>query len=281
MKVLVTGASGQLGFDVVNELVKRKIKCLGVDRQTFDIRDTSATEKCIIQYMPDRIVHCAAFTKVDQAEDEYDLCYKVNCEATGFIAEICKNYNIPLLYISTDYVFDGESQEPYSITSSTNPINVYGKSKLGGENEIISRIQSYYIVRTSWVFGRNGTNFVKTMLNLAEKNHELAVVEDQIGSPTYTVDLASLICDMLQTERYGIYHATNEGFCSWADFAQQIFSSAGINTKVKGITSELYSSKAKRPKNTILSKQSLDEAGFKRLPCFTSAIKRFLHDLEI
>ena len=255
MKVLVTGANGQLGYDVVKELQKQNIECYGATRKDFDIIDFKATENFITNYMPDTIIHCAAYTAVDKAGDEPELCYKVNAEATENIAKICKNIDAKMLYISTDYVFDGRKDGFYEVNDKTNPINVYGKSKLLGEKVVQKIVKKYFIVRISWVFGEYGNNFVKTMLRLGKEHKEINVVSDQYGSPTYTADLAPLLFEMIKTDRYGIYHATNEGVCSWAEFAEEIFKIAGMNVKVNHITTTEYFTKAKRPLNSRLSKE--------------------------
>ena len=214
MKILVTGVGGQLGYDVIKELEKRNIECIGADRAEFDITDFEATHKFITNYIPDVVVHCSAYTAVDKAEDELELCYLVNAVGTENIAGICKEIDAKMLYISTDYVFDGTKDGFYEVDDEPNPINVYGKTKLAGEKVVQGILEKYFIVRISWVFGINGNNFVKTMLSLGKERGELSVVADQVGSPTYTADLAPLLVDMIQTDKYGIYHATNEGECS-------------------------------------------------------------------
>ena len=254
MKVLVTGANGQLGYDVVKELQKQNIECFGATRQNFDIVDFKTTKDFIFNYLPDAIIHCAAYTAVDKAEDETELCYKVNSEATKNIAEICKEINAKLLYISTDYVFDGTKDGFYEVDDETNPINVYGKSKLLGEIAVQKILKKYFIVRISWVFGEHGNNFVKTMLRLGKDHKEINVVSDQYGSPTYTADLAPLLVEMIKTDKYGIYHATNEGVCSWAEFAEKIFKIANMDVKVNYTSTKEYPAKAKRPVNSRLKK---------------------------
>ena len=276
MKVLVTGANGQLGYDVIKALQKQKIECFGATRNDFDITDSKATENFIRKYMPDVVIHCAAYTAVDKAEDEQDLCYKVNTSATEGNAEICKEINAKMLYISTDYVFDGIKEGCYEVEDKLNPINVYGKTKLLGEEAVQKILDKYFIVRISWVFGEHGNNFVKTMLRLGAERKVLNVVADQYGSPTYTADLAPLLVEMIKTEKYGIYHATNEGICTWAEFAEEIFKIAGMNIKVNHITTAEYPTKAKRPMNSKLSKEDL---GFNILPRFENALKRFLRKI--
>ncbi|MDD4564569.1 MAG: dTDP-4-dehydrorhamnose reductase [Eubacteriales bacterium] len=276
MKILVTGVDGQLGYDVVKELNRRKIECLGVDISDFDIKDEKASHKFIVNYLPDAVIHCAAYTAVDKAEDNPDLCRAVNSEGPGNIAKACKEAEAKMVYISTDYVFPGDGNGYYETDDLTGPLNVYGKTKLDGELAVKAILDHYFIVRTSWVFGVNGNNFIKTMLKLTEARNEISVVSDQIGSPTYTADLAPLLCDMVVTDKYGTYHATNEGICSWAELAEEVFKTANRHTKVNHITTEEYPTKAIRPKNSRLSKKSLDEAGFKRLPEWKNAINRYL-----
>lgn len=280
MKVLVTGVKGQLGYDVCLELNRRNIENKGVDREDFDITDRDAVRDYILNYHPDVIVHCSAYTAVDRAEDEEETCYKVNVEGVKYIAETAKELDAKLVYISTDYVFDGSGDNFFNIDDKTGPLNVYGKTKLGGEEEVKKLLDKYFIIRISWVFGLNGNNFIKTMMKLGESRAELNIVADQVGSPTYTYDLAPLICDMIETEKYGVYHATNEGECSWAEFAEYIFSVTGQNVLVHYITTEEYPVKAARPKNSRLSKISLDEAGFKRLPDWKDAVKRYIEAVQ-
>lgn len=279
MKILVTGANGQLGFDVVKELKKRNIECLGVDRDSFDITNETQTADFIERYNPDAVIHCAAYTAVDKAEDENETCYEINVTGTENIAEACFNIGAKLVYISTDYIFDGEGTEPFEIDSPVAPINYYGETKLKGEEAVKVYSEKFFIVRISWVFGINGNNFVKTMLRLGETMSEINVVSDQIGSPTYTADLAVFLCDLVMTDKYGVYHATNEGICSWAEFAEKIFEYAELPVKVNHITSLEYPSKAKRPHNSRLSKTSIDEGGFKRLPHWEDALKRYIKSL--
>ena len=279
MKVLVTGANGQLGYDVVKELKKQNIECYGSTRKDFDIIDFKTTENFITNYMPDAIIHCAAYTAVDKAEDEPELCYKVNYEATKNIVEICKEINAKLLYISTDYVFDGTKDGFYEVDDETNPINIYGKSKLLGEKAVQKILKKYFIVRISWVFGEHGNNFVKTMLRLGKEHKEINVVSDQYGSPTYTADLAKLLVEMIKTEKYGIYHATNEGVCSWAEFAEEIFKIAKMDVNVNYITTAEYRTRAKRPLNSKLSKKRIKE-NFYELPNWKSSLQTFIKNLN-
>lgn len=278
MKVLVTGVKGQLGYDVCKCLDSRNIENTGVDIQDFDITDFDATMSFILNYKPDAVVHCSAYTQVDNAEDNYDLVRNVNAVGAENIAKVCKELDCKMVYISTDYVFKGVGTNAFEVDDETGPTSVYGKTKLEGENLVKSVIDKYFIVRISWVFGINGNNFINTMLRLGESRDELNVVCDQIGSPTYTYDLAPLLCDMIETEKYGIYHATNEGYTSWADFAEEIFNLAGLNVKVNHILSKDYPAKAERPLNSRLSKKSLDDGGFNRLPVWQDALKRYLKE---
>lgn len=275
MKVLVTGANGQLGYDVVKQLQKQNIECFGAARKDFDIVNFEATEKFITNYMPDVVIHCAAYTAVDKAEDEQGLCYLVNVSATENIAQICKKIDAKMVYISTDYVFDGTKDGFYEVDDKPNPVNVYGKTKLLGEQAIQKILNKYFLVRISWVFGEHGNNFVKTMLKLGKERKEINVVADQYGSPTYTADLASLLIEMIKTDKYGIYHATNEGICSWAEFAEEIFKLAEMNVKVNCITTDEYPTKAKRPLNSRLSKEKIDKY-FYKLPFWEIALEKFI-----
>lgn len=276
MKVLVTGIKGQLGFDVCNELTRRGIENQGIDRDECDITNKQAVLDYIYNYVPDVVVHCAAYTAVDRAESEEHVCRRVNKDGTEYIALACKTINAKMVYISTDYVFNGEGDKFFEVDDETGPLNMYGLTKLEGEEQVRKIVEKYFIVRISWVFGVNGNNFINTMLRLSGGNKELKIVADQIGSPTFTYDLAPLICDMIETEKYGTYHATNEGECSWAEFAEHIFKVAGQNVLVHHITTEEYPTKAVRPKNSRLSKKSLDEAGFRRLPDWKDAVERYI-----
>ena len=233
---------------------KQNIECCGAVRKDFDIVNFEATEKFITNYMPDVVIHCAAYTAVDKAEDEQGLCYLVNASATENIAQICKKIDAKMVYISTDYVFDGTKDGFYEVDDKPKPVNVYGRTKLLGEQAVQKILNKYFIIRISWVFGEHGNNFVKTMLKLGKERKELNVVADQYGSPTYTADLAPLLIEMIKTDKYGVYHATNEGVCSWAEFAEEIFKLAGMNVKVNHITTAEYPTKAKRPLNSRLSK---------------------------
>ncbi|SEC12935.1 dTDP-4-dehydrorhamnose reductase [Paenibacillus sp. GP183] len=280
MRILVTGANGQLGHDVIKSLKSQGIECCGVSREDFDLADIEFTVKYLHEYLPDVVVHCAAYTEVDLAENEIEKCREINVGVTATIAIICKEIDAKLVYISTDYVFSGKESEPYEIDSQTKPMSIYGQSKLEGERAIVNKVQKHFIIRTSWAYGTNGNNFVNRMLELSKEKHSINVVADQIGSPTFTEDLASLIVNMISTEKYGIYHATNEGYCSWAEFAVEIFRQAGITTKVNFITSEQFPTIAVRPRNSRLSKKSLDIAGFDHLPDWKNALTRYLRKIS-
>ncbi|MDR2591030.1 MAG: dTDP-4-dehydrorhamnose reductase [Oscillospiraceae bacterium] len=280
--IVVTGAAGQLGTDVINELEKRNIPHIGIDIADVDITDEAKIRNYLMEindkFDVQAVIHCAAYTAVDKAEDEPELCYKVNVVGTENIVMICQDIGAEMIYISTDYVFDGKGDVPYEVDSTKEPMSVYGKSKLVGEEVVIKSLEKYYIVRISWVFGNTGNNFVKTMLKLSETKDEINVVADQIGSPTYTIDLAKLLCDIVLSEKYGVYHATNEGYCSWAEFATEIMrvSNASARCKINPITTEEFPTKAVRPKNSRLSKSSLNIAGFKRLPTWQDALERMI-----
>ncbi len=279
IKVLVTGAKGQLGYDVVKRLNDIGIENLGVDIGDFDITDKEETEEFIFNYNPDIVVHCAAYTAVDRAEDDKDKCYAINVDGTKNIAEACSKIDAKMVYVSTDYVFDGKGEVPYLEDKETNPVNYYGYSKAEGEKAVKEILDKYFIIRTSWVYGKNGNNFVKTMLNLAKSKDELNVINDQIGAPTYTPDLAILICDMIQTTKYGTYHGVNEGYASWYDFAVEIFNKANVNINVNPILTSEYPTKARRPQSSRLSKIKLDENGFDRLPNWEDALSRYFEEL--
>ncbi|MBO5420780.1 MAG: dTDP-4-dehydrorhamnose reductase [Clostridia bacterium] len=280
MKVLVTGYNGQLGYDVVKKIRSSACdECIGVDLQDFDITDKMQTVEYIKNYHPDAVVHCAAYTAVDKAEDDAETCYKVNVTGTKNIAEACKEIDAKMLYVSTDYVYGGHGSEPIDPSAATDPQNVYGKTKLEGEEAVKSVLDKYFIVRTSWVFGINGNNFVRTMLRLAESRDTLNVVDDQIGSPTYTPDLAELIVEMIHSSNYGTYNGTNEDFCSWAEFAAAIMKLGNKNTKINPIPSSEYPTRATRPLNSRLSKTCLDPY-FRRLPSWQDALERYFEELR-
>lgn len=279
MKVLVTGVKGQLGYDVMAELAKRNIEAIGVDIDEMDITDKISVEKVIGEAAPDVVVHCAAYTAVDAAEDNEALCRRVNAGGTRNIAEVCKKLDCKMVYISTDYVFDGQGTRPWEPDDERHPLNVYGQTKYEGELAVQENLSKYFIVRIAWVFGKNGKNFVKTMLKLAETHDKLTVVNDQFGSPTYTYDLARLLVDMIQTDKYGIYHATNEGTCTWYEFACEIFRQAGVKIEVTPVPASEYPTKAKRPENSRLDKSKLTENGFERLPSWQDALRRYIKEI--
>lgn len=303
MKVFVTGVAGQLGHDVMNELAKRGYTGVGTDLAesysgiqdgtyvtmaeyvSLDITNKEAVLNTIKMVNPDVVVHCAAWTAVDLAEDE-DKQAKVkaiNVDGTQNIADACKEVDAKMVYISTDYVFDGQGTKPWDPDCKDyKPLNVYGQTKLGGELAVANTLSKYFIVRIAWVFGKNGNNFIKTMLNVGKKFDTLKVVNDQIGTPTYTFDLARLLVDMIETDKYGYYHATNEGgYISWYDFACEIFKQAGYTNTVLPVTTEEYGlSKAARPFNSRLDKSKLVENGFKPLPTWQDALARYLKEIE-
>lgn len=285
MKALVTGVKGQLGYDVVNELIRRGYEAVGVDIEEMDITDADSVNRVITEAAPDVVVHCAAWTAVDVAEDEENIpkVRMINVEGTRNIANICKKLDCKMIYISTDYVFDGQGTLPWDPDCKNySPLCVYGQTKLDGEIAVTNTLDKFFIVRIAWVFGVNGHNFIKTMLNLGKKYDEIRVVSDQIGTPTYTFDLARLLVDMAETEKYGFYHATNEGgFISWYDFACEIFRQAGFSTKVIPVTTQEYGvSKAKRPFNSRLDKSKLTKNGFELLPEWKDALKRYLKEID-
>ena len=274
MKVLVTGARGQLGQDVLKEL--NSVPHVGMDFEDFDITDESAVYAAFDKHEPTSVIHCAAYTAVDKAEDEPELCSQINEIGTRNIAKACRKTDAKIVYVSTDYVFPGTGEHFHKPSDPTGALSVYGKTKLAGEEAIAQLTDKYFIVRTSWVFGYGGNNFVNTMLRLGKERASINVVCDQVGSPTYTVDLAVMLASMARSEKYGIYHATNEGICSWAEFATEIFRQVKMDTVVNPIPSSEYSAKAKRPLNSRLCKASLDEAGFDRLPHWKDALGRYL-----
>lgn len=298
MRVLVTGTSGQLGYDVMEELARRGYEGIGADRSEteakfrhvlLDITDKEKVSRTVQELKPDVIVHCAAWTNVDGAEDQENLAKvrAVNVDGTRNLAEAAKEVDAKFVYISTDYVFNGEGERPWQPDDKNySPINVYGQSKLDGELEVSKILDKYFIVRIAWVFGRNGKNFIKTMIEVGKKHSVVKVVDDQIGTPTYTVDLARLLVDMIETNKYGYYHATNEGgYISWADFAEEIYEAAGMDTKVERVTTSEYEeivgkTVAKRPFNSRLDKTKLIENGFKPLPEWQDATKRFISILN-
>ena len=283
MKVLVTGAKGQLGTDLMNELAKRGIEGIGVDVQEMDITDAEACRRVIKNSGADAVIHCAAYTAVDAAEDNADLCRRINGEGTRNVAQACKEADVKLMYISTDYVFDGQGTRPWEPDDERHPLNVYGQTKYEGELAVEELSDKYFIVRIAWVFGVAGKNFIKTMLRLGKERGAVSVVDDQIGSPTYTYDLARLLVDMIESDKYGYYHATNEGgYISWYDFTCEIFRQAGYSTKVIPVTTEEYGlSKAARPFNSRLDKHKLVENGFQPLPSWQDALSRYLIEIGV
>ena len=306
MKVFVTGVNGQLGHDVMNELNKRGYEGLGSDIAecysgvadgsavttmpyvSLDITDEEKVKKVIEEYKPDAVVHCAAWTAVDMAEDDdkVEKVRAINADGTKYIAEACKEIDSKMVYISTDYVFNGQGERPWQPDDKNyEPLNVYGQTKLEGELNVSGMLDKYFIVRIAWVFGLNGKNFIKTMVNVGKSNDEVRVVNDQIGTPTYTLDLSVLLVDMIETDKYGYYHATNDDngeYISWYDFTKEIYRQAGMNTKVIPVSTEEYGlSKAKRPFNSRLDKSKLVKAGFKPLPSWKDALGRYLKDAEL
>lgn len=284
MKYLITGVKGQLGYDLTRELDKRGEKdYLAVDINDMDITDREQVFEVIKNYNPDVIIHCAAWTAVDKAEDMEDKVKKINVEGTKNIAEASIEVSAKLIYMSTDYVFDGEKDGYYTEDDEVNPKSVYGMTKCQGEEEV-RKNKKHFIARISWVFGINGNNFIKTMLKLSENRNELNIVADQVGSPTYTVDLSKVLIDMAQTEKYGTYHINNDGYCSWAEFADYIFKSNGIDMKINYVTTEKYlelteTKQAYRPKNSKLSKEKLIKTGFEMLPDWKDATDRYCKEL--
>lgn len=296
MKLFVTGVGGQLGYDVVNELKIRGYEVIGSDIKAetvcdcqyvqLDITDDSQVKDTLFKIKPDAVIHCAAWTAVDAAEEAENipLVRKINVDGTSNLAKVCKELDCKMMYISTDYVFDGQGDTPWTPDCQQYaPLNVYGQTKLDGELALREVLDKYFIVRIAWVFGANGGNFVKTMLRIGKDREELRVVNDQIGTPTYTFDLAKLLCDMIVTNKYGVYHATNEGgYISWYDFACEIFRLAGYSVKVKPVTTAEYGiSKAKRPFNSRLEKAKLDEEGFNRLPTWQDALARYINIVKV
>lgn len=280
MNILVTGASGQLGHDLVTELADRGHAVTGVSSKELNLLDPSAVKTYLAALHPDAVMHCAGYTAVDLAEEEPDKCYAVNAKGTEALAAACAAVDAKLLFISTDYVFSGEGERPWEPDDPPKPLNTYGMSKYLGEEAVRRHMEKHFIVRISWLFGVNGKNFVKTMLRLGAERDQLTVVDDQIGSPTYTRDLAVLLADMIVTDRYGTYHASNEGFCSWYEFACAIMAEAGLPARVLPVSSDQYPSRAKRPSNSRMSKEKLPANGFHRLPPWQDALCRYLAELR-
>jgi len=280
MIVLVTGVNGQLGHDVVKELTKKGHEAHGTDRNTLDITNETDVHSYVGKVKPDAIIHCAAYTNVDQAETDRDSAYQVNALGTKYLAQAAKEMKAKMVLVSTDYVFNGSATEPYEVDQPTEPLGVYGETKLAGEQFLANSLEQYFIVRTAWVYGINGHNFVKTMLRLGEERGEVGVVHDQVGSPTYTVDLAALLVELIETEKYGVYHATNSGVCSWYDFAVEIFKQAGLNVNVNPLTSEQYPRPAARPKYSVLSKKKMEAQGFTALRDWKEALSAYLSETK-
>jgi len=281
MKVLVTGVNGQLGWEVVRLLRERGVECRGVDVEDFNLTDGPAVKACVQGYEPDVIVHCAAYTAVDRAESEPEICAAVNGDGTLNVVRAALSVGAKMVYISTDYVFSGDGEEPWTEDSPYNPKNVYGLSKVQGEIAVRSLLKRYFLIRTSWVYGIHGKNFVRTMLRLGSEKPEIRVVDDQIGSPTYAVDLARVICDLIPTEKYGIYHVTNEGYMSWARFAGMILAGSGTSCRVIPVPSSQYPTPARRPLNSRLSAGKLRESGIQPMPTVENALGRYLQELAL
>ena len=293
MKAFVTGVGGQLGYDVVNELKKRGHQAIGSDILEsdepdyikLDITDKEAAARAVSDIKPDAVIHCAAWTAVDAAEDEENIpkVFAINRDGTKNIAEACRANDCKMIYISTDYVFDGQGERPWQPDDKNYaPLCVYGRSKLEGELAVTQTLEKYFIVRIAWVFGKNGKNFIRTMLSVGKKYPEVRVVNDQIGTPTYTYDLARLLVDMAESDKYGYYHATNEGgYISWYDFTCEIFRQAGYDTRVIPVTTAEYGlSKAARPFNSRLDKSKLRDNGFEPLPTWQDALSRYLKEIN-
>ena len=283
MRVFVTGVKGQLGYDVMNELEKQGLEGIGVDIDEMDITDADQVNKVIKEAAPDAVIHCAAYTAVDAAEDNEEICRKVNAQGTENIAKVCEELDIKMMYISPDYVFNGQGERPCEPDDKREPLNVYGQTKYEGELAVEAHVKKFFTVRIAWVFGVNGKNFIKTMLNLGKTHDHLTVVNDQTGSPTYTYDLARLLVDMIQTDKYGRYHATNEGgYISWYDFTVEIMKQAAkyndkySKVEVLPVGSDMYPAKAKRPSNSRMDKSKLKNQGFEPLPDWKDALSRYL-----
>ena len=280
MNILITGAKGQLATDIVGALKDEKdINLLLADIDELDITDENKVKKYFDENKIDMVIHTAAWTRVDDAENNKEIVYKINVLGTKYLVDNCDKKNIPMIYFSTDYVFGGEGDKPYKEDDKINPLGYYAVTKYEGEKEVM-RLKKYFILRISWVFGKNGNNFINTMLRLSETHDTLTVVNDQVGSPTYTVDVASVIKQFVRSDKYGVYHVTNEGYVSWADFAREIFKKANKNVKVIDVTTEEYNAKAMRPKNSRLDKSKLQANGFEPLPTWQDALSRYLKEIE-
>ncbi|KZE97369.1 dTDP-4-dehydrorhamnose reductase [Geobacillus stearothermophilus] len=281
MKVVVTGAKGQLGTDLVHLLADRGYEVYGYGREELDITNFDQVKQVIAEVRPDVVIHAAAYTKVDLAESEPDKAFLINAYGTRNVAVASETVGAKLVYISTDYVFDGKANVPYNEFAPTNPLSVYGKSKLAGEQFVRDLHSKFFIVRTSWVYGKHGNNFVKTMLKLAQERDQLMVVNDQVGCPTYTVDLANCILELLQTEKYGIYHVSNSGYCSWYEFAKAIFEEAGIEVKVNPCTTKDFPRPAPRPAYSVFDHMALRLNGFNEMRNWREALKEFIVRIKL
>lgn len=276
MRVVVTGAAGQLGQDVLLELERKNHQAFGADRQQLDITKEEDVLAFISEVKPDVILHCAAYTNVDAAEENEEAAYQVNAAGTEYLAKAAKQIGAKMLYVSTDYVFDGTASEPYEVDEPTKPLGAYGRTKLAGEQQLQKHLDEFFIVRTAWVFGIHGNNFVKTMIRLGKERGEVGVVHDQVGSPTYTVDLARFMVELMETEKYGIYHATNSGICSWYEFAVEIFKQADLKVTVNPLTSDQFPRPAARPKYSVLSKKMIEKQGLTPLRDWKEALAAYL-----
>jgi dTDP-4-dehydrorhamnose reductase len=276
MKVVVTGATGQLGQDVMKALVRKNHQAIGPDRQQLDITKEEEVSAFISEVKPDVILHCAAYTNVDAAEENEEVAYQVNAAGTEYLAKAAKLNGVKMMYISTDYVFDGTANEPYEVDEPTKPLGAYGRTKLAGEQLLQKHLEEFFIVRTAWVFGTYGNNFVKTMMRLGKERGKVGVVHDQVGSPTYAVDLAKFMVELMETEKYGIYHATNSGMCSWYEFAVEIFKQDNMIVTVNPLTSDQFPRPAARPKYSVLSKKRIEQQGLKPLRDWKEALAAYL-----
>lgn len=280
MRLLITGAGGQLGTELILYCEKTQIQYIKANSSDFDIADEKATIDFIFSYCPDAVINCAAYNAVDNAETDSERCYKTNALGAANIAKACKKCNAKFVHISTDYVFDGLKNSAYETDDKTNPLSIYGKSKETGERFIQEITSKFFIVRTSWLFSIFRNNFVKTMMQIGQKSPEVKVIDDQIGSPTYAKDLAPLLIALAETDKYGIYHATNDGCCSWYEFAREIMRAGELSCNVIPISTDNYKQQAKRPRNSTLSKEKLDKNGFNRLPSWEDALARCIESME-
>jgi len=278
MRVVVTGAVGQLGQDVVLELARKNHEAFGTDREKLDITNEADVFAFISEVKPDAILHCAAYTNVDAAEENEELAYQINAAGTEYLAKVAQQIGAKMIYVSTDYVFDGTSAEPYEVDQQTKPLGAYGRTKLAGEELLQKNLKEFFIIRTAWVFGIHGHNFVKTMIRLGEERGEVGVVHDQVGSPTYTVDLGRFMVELMETDKYGIYHATNSGVCSWYEFAVEIYKQAGMNVTVNPLTSDQFPRPAARPQYSVLSKKKIEEKGLTPLRDWKEALAAYLDE---